>query len=98
MTAPTIDDHKADAVRYPACNCGAIWKQRGNLTGHCTNYHQTFDGITLFDRHQHTADDGHTICKNPADMTIKGQTLDRIDGVWRGPRMPDDVKARRFGR
>jgi DNA (cytosine-5)-methyltransferase 1 len=54
MTAPTLADHHRDAVHYPACNCGAVWRQRGNLTGHCTACHQTFQGIELFDRHQST--------------------------------------------
>ena len=96
---PTLEDHHKDAVRYPACNCGTIWRQRGNLTGHCTKCHETFEGVSLFDRHQHTGPDGRTICTNPADITLgKAETrLEQVDGVWRGPRMPADVIAARFG-
>jgi hypothetical protein len=97
MTAPTMADHRRDAVRYPACGCGAVWKQRGNLTGHCTRCHHTFDGIELFDRHQTTDDHGTTHCKDPRTMRLKHEPLILVDGTWRGPRMPDHVIAARFG-
>jgi hypothetical protein len=99
MTAPTLADHHRDAVHYPACNCGAVWRQRGNLTGHCTACHQTFQGIELFDRHQSTDADGRTHCRAGSEIRLgkAEHRLELIDGVWRGPRMSPETIAARFG-
>lgn len=89
----TMEDHQADAVRFPACSLGHVWKQRGNKTGHCAKCHATFEGIDLFDRHQSSVD-GVTVCADPAGMTIRGVPLELFDGAWRGPRMSDAEKER----
>ena len=97
MTAPTIADHQKNAVRFPSCCCGAVWRQRGNSTGHCTRCHETFQGIELFDRHQHIQPDGSVRCLDPHSIKLRHQLLELVEGVWRGPRMPDHVIAARFG-
>lgn len=56
-----------------SCNCGITWHQSGNLTGHCTMCHRTFQGIKAFDRHQHIDYDvdpqGRNVCTDPVTMT-----------------------------
>lgn len=83
----THDDHVRKPLLFPECNCGAVWRQRGNRTGHCSRCHLTWEGISLFDAHQSTGPDGHTICKAPTEMTVKGEPLRFVDGSWRGPKM-----------
>jgi hypothetical protein len=42
---------------------------------HCSACHETFSGITLFDRHRRNGE-----CRRPGDLGIE---LRRIRGVWR---------------
>lgn len=88
----TMDDHHADAIRYPACSLGHVWWQHGNRTGHCARCHATFEGVALFDAHQ-TSHDGVTTCKDPRTMEYRGVPLRLVDGSWRGPGMPESVKS-----
>ena len=78
--------------------CGKTWKQRGNRTGHCGGCHETFEGIALFDAHQRVGPDGEVTCLDPAVMTTgpksNRQPLRFVDGTWRGPKMPDSLKAK----
>lgn len=76
--------------------CGKRWKQRGNKTGHCAKCHETFEGLSLFDAHQIINADGSVTCKDPALMTVgKAKVpLRLVEDSWRGPGMPDDVKAK----
>lgn len=95
----TMDDHRTNARKYPACSLEHVWHQRGNATGHCAKCHQTFEGITVFDAHQSTGEDGKTICKAPSEMTVGGKPLRLIDGSWRGPGMPEaEIERRRTAR
>ena len=45
--------------------CTVRWHQAGNRTGHCSQCHRTFSGVTTFDAHQHMGD-GDVICLDPA--------------------------------
>lgn len=74
--------------------CGKTWRQRGNRTGHCSACHETFEGLSLFDAHRVSYDDGSRGCLDPAEMTFSGQTPTLENGSWRGPKMPDSVKAK----
>jgi hypothetical protein len=91
----TIEDHKRSPLKYPVCNFGHVWKQRGNVTGHCSKCHNTFEGLTLFDAHQRILEDGSVMCLKPEFMTYKGQSLREVDGAWRGPGMDEEALARR---
>jgi ribosomal protein L34E len=84
----TMDDHRRNAVQFPACSLDHVWRQRGNRTGHCAKCHETFEGISLFDAHQ-TVKDGKTICKDPRTEAIGGKTLRQVDGAWRGAPIGD---------
>ena len=54
------------------CRCGAVWRQRGNRTGHCSECHETFEGITAFDRHQQMLEAAPwQRCLDPVDVTNK---------------------------
>lgn len=95
---PARADHQLNPTRYPICGtCGTVWAQHGNRTGHCAKCHQTFEGLSLFDRHQTLNDDGSVNCRDGADMTYKHETLTNADGVWFGPRMTQEANNRRFG-
>ena len=59
--------------------CGRTWKQRGNRTGHCARCHETFEGVTLFDRHLNG-----TGCHVPTEMEYPtGYALQLVNGSWR---------------
>jgi hypothetical protein len=74
--------------------CGKRWKQCGNRTGHCAKCHETFEGITVFDKHQRMNEDGSVTCRNPADVLISKQPLRLVDGTWRGPGLPEGTFKR----
>ena len=102
MSTPTLDDHQRNALQYPICGkCGTVWRQHGNRTGHCAKCHETFEGSSLFDRHQRLDASGAVTCLDPATIEL-GSAKDHLektaDGAWQGPRMPDDVIQARFGR
>jgi hypothetical protein len=64
----------------------------GSRRSHCAACHQTFSGLTAFDRHQ-TLDRTRTgypvICLPPTEFT---NLIQRPDGVWRLPgEVPDGV-------
>lgn len=71
--------------------CGKSWKQRGNRTGHCSNCHETFEGLSLFDWHQTLDDQGRVLCRNPSDAEGVKRGLRLVEGTWRGPKMPEHV-------
>ena len=88
----TTPDASRQRVTHP--KCGKSWVQRGNRTGHCAKCHETFEGLTAFDAHQTLTEDGSVICAPPASVKVGGQSLRLVDGTWRGPGMPADVKAK----
>lgn len=70
----------AEIVHHgPKCS----WRQRGNLTGHCSGCCRTFDTLSAFDAHQAVVD-GRVVCSDPATMT-------RSDGSPRYQSRTDDV-------
>lgn len=93
----TIEDHKKSPLKFPICNFGHVWRQRGNVSGHCGKCHETFEGLTLFDAHQRIEEDGSVLCLKPQFMSYKGQPLRQVDGSWRGPGMDEEAVARRAG-
>jgi hypothetical protein len=50
--------------------CGAVWWQSGNRTGHCSGCHRTFDGLGAFDRHHRGGE-----CLDPAGVTNEAGEL-----------------------
>lgn len=77
-------------VKHP--KCGKSWEQHGNRTGHCAKCHETFEGITAFDAHQHVNDDGSVTCRDPRTVKVSGTFLVLRDGSWRGPGMPQTLR------
>lgn len=65
--------------------CGKTWKQRGNITGHCSGCHETFEGEHLFDAHRHYLDEAQTErgCKDPATMIYRKYPLKLVNGSWK---------------
>lgn len=59
--------------------CPARWT--GLAAAHCTGCHETFSGVSLFDRHR-TAAGERGACRPPADLS----DCEFRDGMWRGPR------------
>jgi hypothetical protein len=64
--------------------CGKKWHSSGNRTGHCALCHQTWEGVTLFDKHQRVSADGLVICLDPATIEFpKGYPLKQDEwGTW----------------
>lgn len=64
--------------------CGKKWVSRGNRTGHCARCHHTFEGVTLFDKHQLVLPDGLVECRDPATIEFpKGYPLKQDEfGTW----------------
>jgi len=83
-----------DKRRVTHPKCGKSWIQRGNRTGHCAKCHETFEGLTAFDAHQKLNDDGSVRCLPPASVKVGGQLLRLVGDSWRGPGMPESVRAR----
>ena len=78
----------------PAYTCGGCDNTWTGLTMcHCARCHRTFSGIRLFDTHQTRA----AKCLDPLMLSVKGEPLRLVNGVWRGPAMTDDKKRQRFG-
>lgn len=76
--------------------CDATWTALG--AAHCAGCHQTFSGLTLFDRHRSIVGE-HGRCYIPAVLVGRsGAPLCEFrDGMWRFPEMTDAEKAARFG-
>lgn len=81
--------------------CDARWG--GGAECHCGSCHHTFSGVTLFDAHRFI-DDEHGGCRNPAEVTVlkRGTTvpvavMEFRGGMWRGPKLPDEVLAKLRG-
>lgn len=64
--------------------CGRTWLQRGNRTGHCALCHESFEGVSLFDKHQRVSPDGFVTCVDPATMEFpKDYPLKQDEyGTW----------------
>lgn len=87
--------------RHPRITCGgcdASWTALG--AAHCSGCHRTFSSVGLFDRHRTAAGGEHGSCLDPGRL-VNASTGERVaflrDGIWRGPEMTDEVKARKFG-
>lgn len=77
--------------------CGRSWNQAGNRSGHCGHCHETFYGITAFDKHYTLSDnDGPMLCREPVEVEDKWWSDD--DGQWHvGRRLSEEEKARIWG-
>lgn len=73
--------------------CGATWKQRGNQTSHCAGCHHTFEGLTVFDTHRTTTENGNRTCLPPEKITIQGRPLEKVNGTWRVAYTPEEKAA-----
>lgn len=78
--------------------CPATWT--APTACHCAaeGCHRTFSGVALFDAHR-AAEGKHGGCIDPAAIVKKnGQPLMAFrGGMWRGPEMTDEAKARLRG-
>jgi hypothetical protein len=81
--------------------CGGCTRTWTALSAaHCSACHtHPFSSVRLFDLHRSSAGD-HGRCLNPAQ--IHNRAGERVmflrDGMWRGPEMTDEEKARVEGR
>lgn len=84
------------ATRYSCGRCPATWT--GQSRAHCSGCHRTFSSVGTFDAHRSAAG-GRGECLDPASVTNRAgeQVLFERDGIWSGPEMTDEAKAR-FGR
>lgn len=87
--------------RESAITCGgcpATWTATG--AAHCACCHQTFSTWRLFDAHRHARGE-HGGCLDPSAI-VNGVTGERVmflrEGMWRGPELTDEQKARMRGR
>lgn len=80
--------------------CGARYRTMGNLVGHCSGCHRSFQSEEAFDRHQ-TVRDGRVACRDPASMTrADGSPLyevrvDDVTSYWR-IRQTEAQKAKHY--
>lgn len=80
-----------DTVRVSHGACGKTWNQKGNRSGHCGGCHQTFYGVSTFDKHRRD-----NKCLDPA--LLKGPWWIDEDSQWHyGERLTDEQKARIWG-
>lgn len=76
-----------------SCNgCTERWTAVG--AAHCSGCHRTFSTYRLFDLHRSTSGE-HGVCLDPASVKKNGENLlDFRNGMWRGPEMTEEQKAR----
>lgn len=67
------------------CDCNQTWTALN--AAHCAVCHRTFSAVSLFDKHRKVT---------PGECAIPEGTEFR-NGMWRGPEMTDEEKARAFG-
>lgn len=92
-------DHPSTRI---TCNgCDHVWTARD--AAHCGSCHTApFSTAPLFDAHRRETGERGT-CLDPGRVTIrsgkrKGQRVMYLrDGMWRGPEMSDEAKAKAFG-
>lgn len=75
------------------CNgCTATWTAQN--AAHCSVCHHTFSTVALFDAHRHGGR-----CLHPLWVLTKSgeKRMQFRNGMWRGPEMTEEQKARRFG-
>lgn len=73
----------AQVARHGAC--GKEWVQHGNRTGHCSQCHETFEGVSLFEWHQTVTDSGRVVCARPGDERWEKKNLMWTGQSWRQP-------------
>lgn len=73
----------AQIARHGAC--GKEWVQHGNRTGHCSQCHETFEGVSLFDWHQEVDSRGRVKCRKPSDDKWVEAGLEWTGQSWRKP-------------
>lgn len=87
-----------DVPRRRSRAAGAAANWTGDGRAHCGGCHRTFSGVTTFDQHRSQTGERGT-CLDPE--TVVGKAGDRLlfdrGGIWSGPEMSDEAKAR-FGR
>lgn len=87
--------------REPAScgGCAARWTGTGRAHCAAKGCHRTFSTASLFDQHR-SAEGERGSCLDPEELT-HGKTGARLmflrDGLWCGPQMSEEVKARLFG-
>lgn len=79
--------------------CSTVWTAAG--AAHCSGpgCHRTFSSVGLFDKHRSQYGE-HGRCLDPETIT-HARTGERLmffrAGMWRGPAMDEETKAKRFG-
>lgn len=75
------------------CNgCTAIWTAQN--AAHCSVCHHTFSTVPLFDAHRPR---GRCLYPTFVLNTSGERRMFERNGMWRGPEMTEEQKARRFG-
>lgn len=92
--APNPRAEVARRVELVTCSgCDAAWTARN--AAHCGSCHSLFASVPLFDMHR--AQDGdHGACIPPGEVQGRSgeQRLFFRDGMWRGPELSDEDRAR----
>lgn len=84
------------AAPVAACaRCGVTWG--GLARCHCSACHLTFSALSYFDQHRWHKD-GRDGCWHPSELSTRGQPLVCRDGIWGGPELSAEQKARLFRR
>lgn len=94
-----VHDHEGEPVSITRHGqCGGIWWQSGNRTGHCGSCHRVFDGLSAFDRHRREGK-----CLDPATLMHDGELIftsrqgthgqDADTTYWRIDSEPFDAEA-----
>lgn len=86
-----MSDHERDGKKFPSCSgCGAVWRQRGNSSGHCTSCHETFRSLSAFKKHQRMHGPKN-VCLHPTEVGLVewvdsvGAVQWKCAGGWSGP-------------
>lgn len=71
--------------------CGKTWEQKGNKSGHCSDCHEVFYGLSAFDKHRK-----EMTCRDP--LTLKGEWWQDEDQQWHcGRRLSEAEKKEIWG-
>lgn len=83
-------------MRNACGGCPTTWT--GQSRAHCAGCHRTFSTARLFDLHRSASGERGT-CLDPEKVTSKdGERLLLFrGGMWCGPEMTEEQKARAFG-
>lgn len=84
------------ARRISCGGCPSTWTGEGRA--HCSKCHRLFSSASTFDQHR-SMSGPHGTCVDPETLTNKdgARLLFLRNGMWCGPEMTKEAKARVFG-